>query len=563
MKARHFVSLFFVLVFFLTFTNGVSARPVAAPLGTGFTYQGKLEDSGLPADDIYDFEFKLFNAVSAGSQIGSTLSLTDVPVTNGLFTVQLDFGNVFDGNPLFLEINVRNGKTTGAYTTLTPRQSLTASPYANYALKAPWTGLMNMPAGFADGVDNGGSYQNIKVVAKSGGDFTTITAALNSITDASDTNRYLIYVAPGTYTERVTMKPYVDIQGAGEVNTKISNSGGTGSLFDDGVIVTANNSELRFITIENTGSNTDATGIYITSGSPSLSHLTISVTGGTNRNYGIVSNAASPKISDVSISVSGGQFSYGMVFTTYSSNTTLLNIISVASNATYTYGISLLGQFNTGNVIAKAINGTNNYGLSISGNTNASNITAIASGGNGSNNYGIYNDILSSSNRIENSSATATGGNLSVGIYNGLTSSTELNNVSVFAYGAIDNRGIVNENNYIAILNNVISTVSGGTNSDGLVNFSSSVIIRNSTFNASGATNNYGIYNDATSGNYTVDISNSQLNGSTRTIRNDAEFTTRVGVSQLSGGGVLTNGGAITCAGAYDENYTFSASTCP
>lgn len=40
---------------------------------------------------------------------------------------------------------------------------------------------------------------------------TTITAALNSITDASDTNRFLIYVAPGVYNESVTMKQYVNL----------------------------------------------------------------------------------------------------------------------------------------------------------------------------------------------------------------------------------------------------------------------------------------------------------------------------------------------------------------
>jgi hypothetical protein len=58
------------------------------------------------------------------------------------------------------------------------------------------------------------------VVAKSGGDFTTINDALNSITDASDTNGYLVKVMPGVYTEQVTMKQHVDIEGSGELVTK-------------------------------------------------------------------------------------------------------------------------------------------------------------------------------------------------------------------------------------------------------------------------------------------------------------------------------------------------------
>jgi hypothetical protein len=58
-----------------------------------------------------------------------------------------------------------------------------------------------------------------------------------------------------------------------------------------------------------------------------------------------------------------------------------------------------------------------------------------------------------------------------------------------------------------------------------------------------------------------VTINNSQITGSTNTIRNDTEFTTRVGASQLAGGSVIS--GVVICAGVYDESYTFYASTCP
>ncbi len=179
--------VFSILLIVLMISGTTSARPLNAALGTGFTYQGKLTDSGAPANGTYDFEFKLYNALSGGSQVGSTVATGDVTVTNGLFTVQLDFGNVFNGTALYLNIGVRPGASTGAYTALVPRQPLSATPYAIYASKAPWSGLSGVPAGFADNVDNGSSYQNVKIVAKSGGDFTTITAALNSITTASTT----------------------------------------------------------------------------------------------------------------------------------------------------------------------------------------------------------------------------------------------------------------------------------------------------------------------------------------------------------------------------------------
>ena len=97
----------------------------------------------------------------------------------------------------------------------------------------------------------GSGYRNVIVVAKSGGDFTSIQAALDSITDASDTNRYLVWVAPGVYNERVTMKPYVDIEGAGEQVTRITYGGSSNP--DTGTVVGANDAELRFLTVENTG----------------------------------------------------------------------------------------------------------------------------------------------------------------------------------------------------------------------------------------------------------------------------------------------------------------------
>ncbi len=132
----------------------VYGRPLQATLGTGFTYQGRLTEDGALANGTYDFEFKLYDDPTGGAQVGSTVTREDVSVSGGLFTVQLDFGNVFDGTALYLEIGVRPGNETGAYTTLAPRQALTAAPYAAYALAAPWSGLSGVPAGFADGVDD-------------------------------------------------------------------------------------------------------------------------------------------------------------------------------------------------------------------------------------------------------------------------------------------------------------------------------------------------------------------------------------------------------------------------
>jgi hypothetical protein len=115
---------------------------VSAPaetLGTAFTYQGRLTDGGSPANGEYDFRFMLYDAASSGAQVGSAVMREDVTVTDGLFTVQLDFGSgAFTGEARYLEIGVRPGDSTGAYTDLSPRQPLTPAPYA-LVLPGLWT----------------------------------------------------------------------------------------------------------------------------------------------------------------------------------------------------------------------------------------------------------------------------------------------------------------------------------------------------------------------------------------------------------------------------------------
>src|SRR5688572_8669622 len=101
------------------------------PVGNAFTYQGRLLDGGNPANGQYDFLFSLYDASTGGNQIGSTLTRSNHTVTNGLFTVTLNFGpNAFQGSDRWLEIAVR--QTGGqVYAILSPRQALAATPYAS------------------------------------------------------------------------------------------------------------------------------------------------------------------------------------------------------------------------------------------------------------------------------------------------------------------------------------------------------------------------------------------------------------------------------------------------
>ena len=101
----------------------------ADPLGSAFTYQSRLTISGTNATGLYDFQFVLCDAVTAGVTLGTT-NVEAVPVSSGVYAVALNFGaSAFDGNARWLALSVRtNGGI--AWTALSPRLALTPTPYA-------------------------------------------------------------------------------------------------------------------------------------------------------------------------------------------------------------------------------------------------------------------------------------------------------------------------------------------------------------------------------------------------------------------------------------------------
>jgi hypothetical protein len=96
---------------------------------SAFTYQGSLTDSGSPASGIYDLRFSIYDVETNGVAI-SVLTNAATTIADGLFTVTLDFGaSVFDGNSRWLEIGAATNEG-GAFTSLSPRQRITSTPYA-------------------------------------------------------------------------------------------------------------------------------------------------------------------------------------------------------------------------------------------------------------------------------------------------------------------------------------------------------------------------------------------------------------------------------------------------
>src|ERR1700744_1108187 len=128
MKTKNHLILAFFLLSNVAPLNGNAQT-------TAFNYQGKLNDGATPANGVYDLQFAIYDSVTNGNQIASALTNAATGVSNGLFSVTLDFGGIFTGTNYWLDISVR---TNGGpdFFTLAPRQPILPVPYAVYSANA-------------------------------------------------------------------------------------------------------------------------------------------------------------------------------------------------------------------------------------------------------------------------------------------------------------------------------------------------------------------------------------------------------------------------------------------
>ena len=146
---------------------------------TAFTYNGRLNLNGAPIVGPYDMRFTLYDADAAGNIVGVPLLKSPVNVTDGLFTVALDFGpGVFTGLARWLNVEVRP-PGGGVFTPLTPRQEVTSSPYA----------IRAQSAGTAADVSAGSVVKSLNTLKDSvtlaAGDNVSITPVGNTLTIAA------------------------------------------------------------------------------------------------------------------------------------------------------------------------------------------------------------------------------------------------------------------------------------------------------------------------------------------------------------------------------------------
>jgi hypothetical protein len=180
------------------------------------------------------------------------------------------------------------------------------------------TKVTNLNADKLDGKEASAfaSYTRTVVVTPVGTDTQNGTALLNAlagITDASQTKKYLLYVEPGTYnlgSSTLQMKQHVDIQGSGEGNTLITSStSATQDTCAKSTVLGANDAELRFLTVRNTGTATTAScvvAVLNVGASPRLTHVTALATASQSINIAVLNSNSRLTMTNVTAAASGG-----------------------------------------------------------------------------------------------------------------------------------------------------------------------------------------------------------------------------------------------------------------
>lgn len=452
-----------------------------------------------------------------------------------------------------------------------------------------WNNLTTVPVGLNDGDDNtiytagaglelvgtqframGSGYENLIVVATGGGDFTSIQAAIDSVTDAASDNPYLVWVAPGEYTEAVTLKPHVHLQGAGRGVTVITSTVSAGAGPSAGTVVLSADTSLRDLTAENTGSAYENIAILAPLGTTRTSVLRVKAwaRGTPSYNFAIVvsgsgtlvtfedvealaesashTNLALRVMESAWVSLRGGSYSGvgGIVAggIKMESGTTLTAIETVV--AAIFGGNFDRGLWNDGGTATlnggsySAYGGDFAYGVQNHGGgfLEAVNVSMLGTGG-GNLSYGLYN-IGPSTSTLRGGFFHGSGGDFAHGINQGGAPGATLDALQITALG---------EN--------------GGSASYGISTYGGSVTIHGGTFTGSGGS--YAIGFTVSGSAAVVEATNAKLMAKDASVNYSLQQT--AGSASLGGiqltGPAHRSAGTLTCFQVYDASFT--AYTCP
>ncbi|MBK8465608.1 MAG: hypothetical protein IPL32_07225 [Chloracidobacterium sp.] len=319
MKVKFCVS---AIVAIAAFAIAISAQT------STFTYQGRLTDGGTSANGTFDMQFKLFDVVSGGPQIGPTITNSALTVTQGIFKVDLDFGAPgFPGADRFLEVSVRRNSGE-SYTVLSPRQQIASSPYS----------LKTLSASTADSLSAAcvGCVSNSQI---NGLDAAKLTGTVD---DARLSGNVVLGTAPQTLTNKTIDSP--------------SNS------------VTTDRLRSASSTINVSSAAAPSAGQVLTATGPTAATWQTATTGwsiGGNSlsatgNFGTTSNN---HVDFVSNNVVRGRLSNLGEFFIGTTNTTLPgDLMNAVGNATFPWAVNGYTSGNGGGVYGQITAGTTNFG---------------------------------------------------------------------------------------------------------------------------------------------------------------------------------------------------------
>jgi hypothetical protein len=614
-RGRYAVILALVLLGGVALVAVGLAAPGAKPLTQGgappvVAYQGEVRVGGAPYTGDGHFKFAVVDAggsatywsndgTSSGG--GEPMAAVALGVSEGLFSVLLGdtelsgmkeplTPEVFSQPDRYLRVWFSTS-VGGPFNRLTPDTRVAAVPYALQAHEA-------VDADTVDGLHAGelrADYQNVVIVAKSGGDYASVQAAIDSIADAAPDNAYLVWVAPGVYEEQVTMKPYVHLQGAGQEATVITSTASTDWPPTSATLVLTHHTSLRDLTLGNGGTGDNSIALLATAGATRtlaadvtarsdgrgvgnpailligtgtgvmLQRVTALAENASDHNIGLVNTSnAEAVLQGGDYTARGGTNAWG-----------IFNTLTVTMKA---HNVTALGEFGSnlnsgmrnwnnatvvlygGDYTGRGGNQTGGTGAAHHSTLTAYGVTALAE--NGSGDVGNY-----AMGCYDNSTATlhggvfiARGGVNNYALSNELTVTMEAENVTALAEnGSSRNCGLWNGSNATLVLHGASLTGRGGTDAYGIYNGGSGSILKADSVNAlgeSGGTTSRGLFNTDSA---TVNVTQSVLDGAFEAMHHDDSGAVTVSHSRLVGGAVC---GTVTCV-AVSRGDTFNANGCP
>ena len=568
----------YALIFALVLFGGVvlvaitQAAPGAITLAGGspsvVSYQGQVTVSGTPYTGNGYFKFAVVNTAGNTSYWSNDNTSTSgeeptaavqLSVSSGLFSILLGdttlsgmtqalTADVFGQPDRYLRVWFSIDGST--YDQLMPDTRIAAVPYALQAQEA-------VDADTVDGLHANQlmtHYQNVVVVAKSGGDYISVQAAIDNATGATAVNPYLVWVAPGVYTETVIMKPYVHLQGAGQdatvINSTVSYSGDWPPTL--ATLVLASDTSLRDLTVGNSGAGDSNTAVLATTGMTRtlLADVTAQALGGGTSNFAILltgSGTGATLQQVTALAENGSGTNIGLLNFNHAA-AVLYDGNYTAREGTNARGIFLItSTLEAHNVTALGENGSNlntglgNYdnstavlyggeftgrggnqtggaGASHNSTLTAYGITALAENGNGAvGNYalGCYD---SSTATLHGGVFIARGGVNNYALSNEFNVTMKAVNITALAEnGSNNNHGLWNVNNAKLVLHGASLTGLGGTNAYGIYSANDGTTLEAESVTAlgkDGSDGNYGLYN---SGQYSSDIVTTTLRNSSFT----------------------------------------------